>query len=231
MFTQQLNSDHATDASASIAPCKPDLERVWQALISGRYRVVDRGVTAHNHYFKIDPVPDSAAHEPLSERKLHLLVAVLLGHRQKAFAIEAACAPSTVTAHLGDCLEAFGFHRQSHRLPLLLVVMAHALFGKLPLDCVQVAEHQSDAGTGWTVHSYRPEILLSQKLSESEAIVVSYRIQGETYAQIARQRGTSARTVANQIASAHHKLRVSGRAELLCYLASQLQPSTSMAVT
>jgi DNA-binding CsgD family transcriptional regulator len=32
------------------------------------------------------------------------------------------------------------------------------------------------------------------------------------------------RTVANQVANIHDKLEISGRLELLCYLASQLEP-------
>jgi len=104
------------------------------------------------------------------------------------------------------------------------VVMVHALFGHLPSDCVRVDEHQTDSGSGWIVQCHRPELGLALRLSEGEMAVLSGRIQGQAYAEIASERGTSARTVANQIANIHRKLGISGRLELLCYLASQLQP-------
>jgi hypothetical protein len=43
-------------------------------------------------------------------------------------------------------------------------------------------------------------------------------MDGNTYAQIAAERGTCVRTIANQLASVFQQLRVSGRAELLRWL-------------
>jgi hypothetical protein len=40
-------------------------------------------------------------------------------------------------------------------------------------------------------------------------------IEGKSYAEMAELRQTSKRTVANQLAAAFHRLRISGRAELL----------------
>ncbi|WP_437961374.1 helix-turn-helix transcriptional regulator [Sorangium sp. So ce119] len=51
-------------------------------------------------------------------------------------------------------------------------------------------------------------------LSEAERAVVRHALAGESNAQIAARRGVSARTVANQLASAYRKLKVGSRAEL-----------------
>ena len=52
-------------------------------------------------------------------------------------------------------------------------------------------------------------------LSSAEQAVVSGVIQGKSNAEIAADRGTSIRTVANQLRSVYGKLKISGRAQLL----------------
>jgi DNA-binding CsgD family transcriptional regulator len=51
-------------------------------------------------------------------------------------------------------------------------------------------------------------------LSPAERAVVALALEGLSNREIARRRGSSARTVANQLAAAYRKLGVSGRAEL-----------------
>ncbi len=64
----------------------------------------------------------------------------------------------------------------------------------------------------------RPDVRFPASLSLGEAAVVRQLIGGATHAEIARRRGTSSRTVANQLATAFQKLRVSGRAALTAHL-------------
>jgi DNA-binding NarL/FixJ family response regulator len=52
------------------------------------------------------------------------------------------------------------------------------------------------------------------ELSEAESEVAAFALAGLSNAEIGRRRGTSARTVANQIASIFRKLEVGSRAEL-----------------
>lgn len=59
----------------------------------------------------------------------------------------------------------------------------------------------------------------SAPLTDAESEVVSLALAGHTNAEIASLRGVSARTIANQLASAYDKLGVSGRAELAARLA------------
>ncbi len=53
-----------------------------------------------------------------------------------------------------------------------------------------------------------------ERLSRAEREVVEFLLSGASNAEIARQRGTSARTVANQAASIFRKLGVGSRMEL-----------------
>jgi DNA-binding CsgD family transcriptional regulator len=43
-------------------------------------------------------------------------------------------------------------------------------------------------------------------------------VEGASYGEIARRRGTSTRTIANQITAVFRRMRVSGRSELLLRL-------------
>ena len=62
-----------------------------------------------------------------------------------------------------------------------------------------------------------PSALLSS-LSAAEREVVVAALAGRSYAQIARERGCSRNTVANQLSAAYRKLGVSSRAELAARL-------------
>jgi DNA-binding CsgD family transcriptional regulator len=53
-----------------------------------------------------------------------------------------------------------------------------------------------------------------EKLSAGERAVVALARQGLSNQEIAKARGTSPRTVANQLASAYRKLGIDGRAGL-----------------
>ncbi len=56
-------------------------------------------------------------------------------------------------------------------------------------------------------------------LSAAEREVVEGALRGESNAEIARRRGRSARTIANQLASAYRKLRVASRTEIAAVMA------------
>jgi len=60
-----------------------------------------------------------------------------------------------------------------------------------------------------------PRIELPEGLSAAEQAVVRAVLDGRSNAEIARARGTSPNTVANQLRSIYSKLRVSGRIELV----------------
>ena len=63
-----------------------------------------------------------------------------------------------------------------------------------------------------------PSPALDGRLSAAERVVVGRIVAGDSNAEIARARNTSARTVANQIAAIFRKLGVGSRRELVSAL-------------
>ena len=144
--------------------------------------------------------------------------------------MELGCATSTVATAVGACLRAMGVTGGSSRVPPLLVLVVHALRGRV--DPVEVRIERSLAAREelQVLSSARLDLQLADQLTRGELAVVAPLIEGQTHVEIARQRRTSVRTVANQIASAYKKLRVSGRIELLCYLVTRLDTSAERRV-
>ena len=193
---------------------------LWSALVSGRARIVDSGATEAHHYFQLvksTPAPSRAA---LSDSRVRMFERVLLGDAPKVVAIEAGCSTSTVATAVGDCLCAMGLERRSSRVPVLLVLMLHALHGKVSRAAFHVEYAPGQREDRQLVSSARLELCLSRRLSASELAVVRLLVEGKNYVEIARHRGSSVRTVANQIAGVYRKLGISGRIGLLCYLAA-----------
>jgi DNA-binding CsgD family transcriptional regulator len=62
--------------------------------------------------------------------------------------------------------------------------------------------------------------ILPENLSPAEREILAAVLEGATYAEIARVRGTSARTVSNQVAALFAKLGVRSRVELAAWLAA-----------
>ncbi len=66
----------------------------------------------------------------------------------------------------------------------------------------------------------RPDHMLADLLTGAEYEVIKLLIEGRSYEEIGLERGTSVRTVANQVAFSFRRLGVSGRTDLLCKLAA-----------
>ena len=208
----------------------PELARVWPELISGRAHIVSSGATQAHHYFQLAMSGPQPAQRVPTASRLRIFERVLLGESQKVVAMELGCATSTVATAVGACLRAMGVQGGSSRVPPLLVLVLHALRGRVDSVEVRVERSQGARGDLHVVSSARLDLHLADKLTEGELAVVSPLIEGHSHAEIARQRRTSIRTVANQIASAYKKLQVSGRMELICYLVSKLDTSAERQV-
>lgn len=216
--------------SSNILGNTAELETVWPELISGRTRIVSSGTTQAHHYFQLAVGAQAPELPKLTATRLRIFERVLLGESQKVVAMELGCATSTVATAVGACLRAMGVTGGSSRVPPLLVLVLHALRGRVDRLEVRIERSLSALGKLQIVSSARLDSCLADKLTQGELAVISPLIEGQNHVEIARQRGTSIRTVANQIASAYKKLRVSGRMELLCYLVSRLDTSVERRV-
>jgi DNA-binding CsgD family transcriptional regulator len=123
-------------------------------------------------------------------------------------------------------LRTLGLDSRTARVPALVALAAHAAHGQTELlDCriSQFALPGAAAGeqerTYCVVSVARPDLEIGPTLSTAEYAVARLLVEGKSYAEMALLRGTSVRTVANQVASVFQKVGVSGRSEFLSSLA------------
>jgi DNA-binding NarL/FixJ family response regulator len=194
-----------------------DLSSVWTELISGRTRIVQAGATQTLHYVQLAVSSGASASRKLNARQIAIFERILLGQTPKVVAMDMECSPSTIATAIGDCLRTLGFTGGGNRIPAILVLVFHALRGRARCSDVRV-DRLSGASRGVQMSSARLELQIKNQVSASELSVVALLIDGNSCTEIAALRGTSVRTIANQLASVYQKLRVSGRMELLCHL-------------
>ncbi|HYP99945.1 MAG TPA: LuxR C-terminal-related transcriptional regulator [Polyangiaceae bacterium] len=147
-----------------------------------------------------------------------LLESVLLGTGRKVLCFDRNLHTSTLAQGLRHTLAGIGLNCSPARVPLVLALWAHVAAGS--------ATHElkvSRAEFGGRRYLTLRTMLYSKAwdaLTAAERKVLELRAMGNTYADIARERKTSCRTVANQLAAATHRLGVSGRLDLVRRMAS-----------
>jgi len=157
----------------------------------------------------------------LSARDTEILERALLEGVRKSVAIDFGLCPSSIAEILRRCFVFMGLSCWPSRIPFLLVMAAHA---KCTPDSQRVAKQllaQNQQFVRQSISVARPDNELSEWLSPAEYAVTRLLVEGKSYQEMAKLRATSKRTVANQLASAFHRLGISGRAELLCLLAKR----------
>lgn len=181
----------------------------WDALIDGRGSLLDR-FDACGYRFVVAAMNDPAYRDPRALTERERAVADLLGsgHSSKELAFLLRIPEAAVTHCIAVTREKLGlrsrvelvgfFARDGLRRRLVEVTLAgeRLLVGAYPLvdaDCLAA-------------------------LSDCERDVVAHLAAGATNAGIASIRGSSERTIANQLQSAFRKLGVRSRAELVAKL-------------
>jgi DNA-binding CsgD family transcriptional regulator len=160
---------------------------------------------------------------------LHLqtLQRVLEGESQKVVASDLGVSIATVAGNTNLALRAMMCPERVSRAPILLVMAAFAV-GGLPLAHARLHELESD--DSWTISVEVPGKTFRDRLSLAELVVAGRSIEGESHASIASSRGSSIRTVANQLGAAFVKLEVSGRSELRVKAVREHAANSSAAV-
>jgi len=193
-----------------------ELGLLWKGLQSGGERIVDAFTSEQRCYVVIQGVPASKKRRPLHGRTLEVVERVLLGQSAKGIAIDLGISPSTVSDATRSALRAIGVGCRASSLPILLSFSARAAHQKPPSPVsARVSHLQASPCALWVVSMARPERCLASVLSDAEAHVIAMLAEGLTHTQISRARGTSRRTIANQLSAAFRKLGASGRRELL----------------
>jgi DNA-binding NarL/FixJ family response regulator len=196
---------------------------LWKELSLGLSRVVDGFFTEARCLLLTTPNREPTS--PVQGRRLQILEDVLTGVGQKRIAMDLGLAPSTVALNARLALEMIGVCSRPSRAHPLLMLAARASqhreagiagslsflnHGGVPLKLISVP---------------RPDLPLKGVLPPAELSVVRSLIEGERYEEIAQRRGTSTRTIANQITAVFRRMKVSGRNELLIRLFTDTSPT------
>lgn len=205
-----------TGALWSLPSCATDctipLKEIWSGLGCGRFMVLGFADSDTHHTLLLRVHQRDETRPPVN---FDVFERALNGGRQSVPSnLERSM--SSVAYRLDLCLGSVGLTRLS-QTPLILVIAFYA--AKTNSTAAARVEHADS--TLLRVSLPRSDAALSHLLPPSESVVVRMLITGASYAEIAQHRGTSIRTVANQVSAAFRRLKVSGRMELLALLARQ----------
>jgi DNA-binding CsgD family transcriptional regulator len=200
-----------------------ELGELWTRLCGGEWRISDSFSAAERCYLVVAPRKGGPPRWPSRGRALRMIERVLLGESPKEIAIDMRLSASTVASAMKRCLELLGL-RNCHisGIPILLVLAARAHHsGEDSCTSGFIAPVFRDESPGWVVSAWRPDLDLPTSLSLAEQTVLRRLIEGRSHTEIANLRGTSTRTVANQLSTVFRKLNVSGRAQAVDALAAR----------
>jgi DNA-binding NarL/FixJ family response regulator len=189
----------------------------WLPLVRGERLVVEHTFSSQRCHVVLRRWCGPKASLTFAQREL--LRRLVLGQPQKAVALELGTSAAAVTQRAQRCLRRLGLRCRLSLMPLFAVTagMVHHrssqvdVVARVSLRRVQVEELD-------VVSFPRPDAALPRELSNAEQKVTRLLIEGRSQAEIADRRGTTPRTVANQLGAVFAKLHVSGRVELIRYL-------------
>lgn len=186
---------------------------LWSGLLAGRYSAVDRFESDGRRFvvvYRNEPrsraphVPESSAEDPRAlragERRVVELVALGASVKEAAYAL--------------------GISSDAARQALELALRKLGLGGRSELAAwfagarTAVSLRVGRADLEVLVTGSHATLVLPDVLTQAEREVAESVVRGHTNAEIARARGTSVRTVANQMRTLFEKLGVGSRGEL-----------------
>ncbi|MCC6625527.1 MAG: hypothetical protein IT385_30085 [Deltaproteobacteria bacterium] len=175
----------------------------WDALVAGRYSMVDRFERDGRRFvLAYANPPDAPDPRGLTPRERAIAALVARGHALKLVAYELGVSVGTVTSTLSHVLAKLGLR---NRTELVWALRPPDTFERVESGPAEVLVFSSRPGEiGW------PPIL-----TPAEREVASATAAGRTVHEIAAERSTSERTIANQLASIYRKLGVASRSELV----------------
>jgi DNA-binding CsgD family transcriptional regulator len=196
-----------------------DAESAWSALWTGEWTVVDHVEDPPSHAIVCDPAPSRPVEPLLTRDEIELAVGRARGVALKAMAADSGRSMTSVSNLLT---------RVRKKLMLRGDAQLVFLFGGVDREDVV----PPPAGLRAILEGYGPDERLflyyrcpswrlPPTLSVAERTVVLDLLDGASRRDIAFSRGTSPRTVANQMASIFRKFRVNSRVELLAALRSR----------
>jgi DNA-binding CsgD family transcriptional regulator len=186
-----------------------ETSELWRELLAGTWIVIDHFATAGARTLVCRPGLRGSCHQGLTAEEARVAGGRARGASLKMLAGELRRALPNVSAALG---------RAMRKLKLSSEAELVALFGDRTPRAIETATVRFGLDECLVVTYAPPAWQLPSCLSPVERIVVLDLIAGASQLAIARARGTSPRTVANQVASAFRKLGVHSRVELFVAL-------------
>jgi DNA-binding NarL/FixJ family response regulator len=187
-----------------------DLAEIWRRLLNGEIRLVRVCCVQDRCFATLEERHPRGS--PLSEATISVLERLLIGDALKVIAAEAEVQLSTVSQRCTTALRAIGGTSQPCKMPIFLSMAVQAARGlRLPPARVDGICPRTRR---WVVSIPLPGATFKSRLTRCEWEVARLVIASKSHSQISRARGTSKRTVANQLAAAFKKLGISGQGEL-----------------
>ena len=202
----------AADASATT---EIGLSLLWRQLARGTSCVVDGFFSEDRCYLVLSLRTEATEATPIEARRMEILEAVLNAVRQKNVAIDLELAPSTVAMSARLALESLGVDCKPSRAHPLLMLAVWAVNESVTARARCSTLLTRDGRELRVIGVIRPERRLPADVPTAELAVIRCLVEGLSHQEIARRRGTSTRTIANQIGAVFRRLHVSGRNELV----------------
>lgn len=175
---------------------------LWPVLVDGRWSIVDRFDTDGRRFFVAwrndPPLPPEVR---LTEREFQVARYVSLGHPNKLVAYALGLRTSTVATHLASAQAKLGVRSRVELISLVRTLGHGSSYFQL-------------SALDFAVAGAPKTIAAVATLTPTEQELVDHVLGGRSDREIATARGTSARTVANQLRTLFAKLGVTSRSEL-----------------
>lgn len=197
-----------------------DLAGVWRALCFGTTRLLDTFHTDDRCFLLLAPNPPTDEQCRLRAENVEILERVLSGSGSKVVAIELGASASAISLRVKHSARKLGLVFRVSNMPTLLMMAAHAARSGVRIEGRRSELERSEQHLV-VISAARPDRALAERVSAAEYAVVQLLVEGHPYAEIAALRGTSTRTVANQLSAVFKKLDVSGRSQLMAALLSR----------
>jgi DNA-binding NarL/FixJ family response regulator len=189
-----------------------DPAEAWNSLLRGEWVVSSHAIGVSERTIVASPTTPTSRAEALDAVELGVAMRRARGEAVKAIAVDLGRGVGTVHRHIASVMTKF---KASHQAGLVALLKEHPPRGLAARRARSIAADFL-VFTCPVAYSALPPCLTA-----AEQAIVLQLVAGSSQRAIARARGTSVRTVANQVASVFRKLRVCSRVELFAALAAR----------
>lgn len=192
---------------------------LWRALVDGRWSLTDHFESdGRRYYIAVENRPEAARERALSLREAEVVAYIAAGTNTKATAYALGLEPATVRVHLRSALAKLGMNKRAELIELRLSLLGPERDDE-DLSRRRVREPRPlITQSASTVVSSTTSAQLPACLSEAERAIARSVASGSSNRAIARARGTSVKTIANQLHRIYKKLGVTDRHELIAVI-------------